>query len=185
MSSDDAGKMGTEALDALQSLMAGQLEQHKNTPQAQTGVDLKKTKPGEKFDIYKCDYPWIDAQNDKRELRLAYECLKEDGGFPDLMLYCLKKLKQVDRNFRTAEDFNNFTPQEAKAANDDVLSFLADMSKADQRLRAQHEKSSEIFDNMKENQNDLNEGYAGEYNRKKKAEDERLKGNEYMKSKEY
>ena len=59
------------------------------------------------------------------------------------------------------------------------------MSKADQRLRAQHEKSSEIFDSMKENQNDLNEGYAGEYNRKKKAEDERLKGNEYMKSKEY
>ena len=38
---------------------------------------------------------------------------------------------------------------------------------------------------MKENQNDLNEGFAGEYNRKKKAEDERLKGNEYMKSKEY
>lgn len=31
----------------------------------------------------------------------------------------------------------------------------------------------------------MNEGFAGEYNRKKKAEDERLKGNEYMKSKEY
>ena len=47
-------------------------------------------------------------------------------------------------------------------------------------------KDSEIFDSTKENNNAMNEqGYAGEYNRKKKAEDERLKGNEYMMSKEY
>ena len=44
----------------------------------------RKTKPGESFDIYKCDYPWVDACDDKREMRLAYECMKEDGGFPDL-----------------------------------------------------------------------------------------------------
>jgi peptidylprolyl isomerase len=31
----------------------------------------------------------------------------------------------------------------------------------------------------------LNDGYAGEYNLKKKAENERIKGNEYMKSREY
>jgi hypothetical protein len=53
----------------------------------------RKTAPGEKFDIYKCDYAWVDEEDDKREMRLAYECMKEDGGFPDLTAYCLKRLK--------------------------------------------------------------------------------------------
>lgn len=43
-----------------------------------------KTKKGEKFDIFKVDYPWVEKCNDKREMRLAYEAMKEDGGFPDL-----------------------------------------------------------------------------------------------------
>jgi hypothetical protein len=30
------------------------------------------------------DYPWVEKCNDKREMRLAYEAMKEDGGFPDL-----------------------------------------------------------------------------------------------------
>ena len=155
-------------------------------PPAAGAPDGRKTKQGEKFDIYKCDYPWVDAQTDKREMRLAYECMKEDGGFPDLTDYCLKKLKALDPKFKTTGDFNNYTPDQAKEANDDVLGFLSDMKKADNKLRSQHEKNQSIFDNGfgKENQ-DLNDGYAGQYNEKKKAEDERIKGNEYMKSREY
>lgn len=94
-----------------------------------------KTKKGEKFDIYKVDYPWIDACTDKREIRLAYECVKEDGGFPDLANYCLKRLKQLDPRYKSEEDFNKYTPQEEKAANADVLAFLKDMDKNDRKLR--------------------------------------------------
>jgi len=43
-----------------------------------------KTRSGEKFDIMKVDYQWVDGCEDKRELRLAYEALVEDNGFPDL-----------------------------------------------------------------------------------------------------
>ena len=43
-----------------------------------------KTKKGEKFDIFKVDYPWVEKCQDKREMRLAYEAMLEDGGFPDL-----------------------------------------------------------------------------------------------------
>ena len=108
-------------------------------------VSQSKTKSGQTFDIYKCDYPWVDKCDDKREMRLAYECMKADGGFPDLTNYCLKKLKNLDRNYKTEEDFNNCTPEEARAANDDVLSFLSDMKKADLKLK-QEERSDQIFD---------------------------------------
>ena len=88
-------------------------------------ANANKTKKGEKFDIYKVDYPWIEACTDKREMRLAYECVKEDGGFPDLTLACQKKLKELDPKFKTTEDFNKYSPQEEKAANADVLAFLS------------------------------------------------------------
>jgi hypothetical protein len=90
-----------------------------------------KTKPGQSFDIYKCDYPWVDSCTDKREMRLAYECMEKDGGFPDLTNYCLKKLKSLDPKYKTSVDFNVYTPEEERAANADVLSFLTEMNKAD------------------------------------------------------
>jgi hypothetical protein len=53
----------------------------------------------------KVDYQWVDMMNDKRELRLAYEALVEDRGFPDLIKYCCDKLKKVDKKFKSPEDF--------------------------------------------------------------------------------
>ena len=46
-----------------------------------------------KFDIYKVDYAWVDKETSKKELKAAWNCLKEDGGFPDLQAYVLKRLK--------------------------------------------------------------------------------------------
>ena len=77
-----------------------------------------------KFDIYKIDYAWLEKETSKKELRGAYQCLKEDGGFPDLLAACLKRLKEVDKGFKTTDDFNNATAEEIAAANDDVLDFL-------------------------------------------------------------
>jgi hypothetical protein len=57
--------------------------------------------------------------------------MEKDGGFPDLTNYCLKKLKELDPRYKTTVDFNKFTPEEERAANADVLSFLSDMNKAD------------------------------------------------------
>ena len=104
-----------------------------------------------KFDIFKIDYKWVDNENSKKELKGAYNCLKDDGGFPDLQAYVLKKLKQVDKNFKTAEDFNNATPEEIKAANNDVLDFLNQPSETDKKLRGPNaaessaKKSKDIF----------------------------------------
>lgn len=95
-----------------------------------------KTKHGEAFDIYKVDYPWVDNQTDKRELRLAYEALKQDAGFPDLSQYVLKRLKAVDTKFKTEEDFNKPDPVAEKAATEDVEKFLKEMTHTDAKLRA-------------------------------------------------
>lgn len=78
-------------------------------------------------------------------MRLAYECVRDDGGFPDLAFYCQKKLKQLDPKYKTAEDFNKYTPEEEQAANKDVLKFLADMNQNDKKLRSQTDDSKNIF----------------------------------------
>lgn len=115
-----------ENVDALNEIFKKQQDMPAPNQMPNAG---KKTKPGEKFDIYKCDYPWVDACDDKREMRLAYDCMREDGGFPDLTDYCLKKLKKLDPKYKTTADFNNYTPEQERAANADVLSFLSDMEK--------------------------------------------------------
>ena len=61
--------------------------------------------------------------------------MTEDGAFPDLLKACVKRLKVVDPNFKTKEDFNNYTPAEEAAANEDVLAFLDQMNEADKKLR--------------------------------------------------
>jgi hypothetical protein len=64
---------------------------------------------------------------DRKELRLAYQALKDDGGFPDLMKHTLARLKVIDPKFKTTEDFNKYTKADEAIANDDVLAFLDEM----------------------------------------------------------
>jgi hypothetical protein len=40
-------------------------------------------------------------------------------------------LKKLDPKYKTEQDFNNYTPDEEKAANADVLQFLKEMNNAD------------------------------------------------------
>ena len=147
-----------------------------------------------KFDIYKIDYAWIDKETSKKELRGAYNCLKDDGGFPDLQAYCLKKLKSVDKTFKTADDFNNATPEEIAAANSDITDFLNQASETDKKLRGNQanesskKRSKDIFDNtneMKAEPTAEQLAFAEEIETKKQAENEKNKGNEFMKSKEF
>ena len=104
-----------------------------NRPPAETSGDPRDRKP--KFDLFKVDFAWVEKETNRRELRGAYQALKEDNGFPDLLKAVTKKLKQVDPKFRTSSDFNNYTPADERAANDDVLAFLDEMNEADKKLR--------------------------------------------------
>jgi len=77
--------------------------------------------------------------------------LKKDGGFPDLTDYCLKKLKKLDPKYKTEQDFNNYTPDEEKAANADVLQFLKEMNNADRQLKQSAQDTNSSYDQYKEN----------------------------------
>ena len=149
-----------------------------------------------KFDIFKIDYKWVDNETSKKELKGAYNCLKDDGGFPELQAYVLKKLKQVDKTFKVTEDFNNATPEEVAAANNDVLDFLNQASETDKKLRGSNatessaKMSKDIFGNSKGNDkpaapSQAQLDFAEEIERKRTAENEKNKGNEFMKSKEF
>ena len=85
-------------------------------------MDPRDRKPT--FDLYKVDYNWVAKETSKRELKGAYNALKEDGGFPDLLMAVTKRLKVVDPKFKTAEDFNNYTAADEREANEDVMAFL-------------------------------------------------------------
>ncbi len=172
MSAEDLQRMAAQMLDNNMGSSDG------NQPPT---LAADKTRKGEKFDLLKVDYAWVDRCDDKRELRLAYEALEEDSGFPDLTAHCLKKLKSLDKRFKTAEDFNRYDPEEERRANEDVSAFLSEMAQTDQRLRDSAEDAAGDKENRGENHCD----FLSALQRKKKAEEERLKGNEYMKGKEY
>jgi hypothetical protein len=69
------------------------------------------------------------------------------------MNHCLKKLKLVDRNFRSEEDFKKVDPVAEKEANKDVMDWLREMNKTDNRLRQGGVDNNEIFSTGKENSN--------------------------------
>lgn len=76
----------------------------------------------------------------------------------------------------------NITSETRHAVDQDIATFLSDISQTDKRLTSQKEKQAEIFEGNKENKSA--NASIEQFERKKMAENERLKGNEYMKSKE-
>ena len=97
------------------------------------------------------------------------------------------RLKSLDPKFKTAEDFNNVTPAEAAAANDDVLAFLDEMNEADKKIRGEDtgSKSKAIFDDGPRQPSEEQRAFITSLENKRAAEDARYRGNEYMKAKEY
>lgn len=56
--------------------------------------------PKPKYDIGRVDFEFVEKCEDKKELLLAYEGLKEDGGFRDLERAVENKLKKLDPVFK-------------------------------------------------------------------------------------
>ena len=78
--------------------------------------------------------------------------LEEDGGFDHLLQAVVKRLKEVDTSFKTAADYNNYTFEEEKKANEDVLAFLDEMAANDRKIKeevsasAGNQNNQAIFD---------------------------------------
>ena len=130
----------------------------------------------EKYNIEKISFEWVEECKDRKEIKKAYEAIKEYGGYYDLEQALKKKLAELDPTFRRQIDERPLTKQEKETIENDLAMFLDSANYDDESLQGKHTKN--IFTNPKEEA-------AQRIGLKKKAENERLKGNDFMKSKEY
>ena len=143
------------------------------------------------YDLGRIDFDWVEKTEDKKELSKALEALREDGGFPHLTEAVEKRLASLDPAFKRRMESQNVSQEVKSAVAEDIQSFLDDIQKMDQKLSREtyerEEKEKDIFgvgNNENKNRNNLN-AQIEEIEKKKLAENERLKGNECMKAKEY
>lgn len=139
------------------------------------------------YDLQRVDFEWVKTTEDRKELTKALAALKEDSGFPHLTEAVEKRLAELDPVFKRKLDAMNISQATRSAVAQDIEDFLNDITQTDKKLsreKAKDEGSEDIFEKENRSNNTLN-SLVEEIERKKQSENERLKGNEYMKNKEF
>ena len=134
------------------------------------------SKPKPKYNIDKVSFEWVKNTNDKKEIKKAYEAIKAEGGFWDLEKALKDKLASIDPVFRRQISTKPISKEEKEAIDQEMDQFLASANHDDEDLQGKH--VTNIFSNPKEEA-------ANRIGIRKQAENERLKGNDLMKTKEY
>ena len=109
-------------------------------------------------------YEWLDKTNNPKMLKRALKLLKDDGNFfPDLSRAIDEKLQTIDLKYKKLK---------AKA-KEEILQFENEYKTKDNLIKETIEKKDESnYDIIR-------------LERKKEAQNEKIKGNELMKTKEY
>jgi len=128
----------------------------------------------DKLDLNAISYEWLDKTNDPKLLRKAIRLLKEDGGyFPDLEKAIDEKLQTLDLKYKKHKEAENITQEDIEKCKQEMLKFEEEYNKKDQIL----------IDN-RDNKDKRNYEII-KLERKQEANNEKIKGNELMKTKEY
>lgn len=88
-----------------------------------------------KYNIDKVDFDWVEKTTDVKELLKAYDALREDAGFPDLLRAVGERVVKLDPKQRSRVGNNRVSYEEEQIAARDIQDFLNDISKTDDRLR--------------------------------------------------
>ena len=128
----------------------------------------------DKLDLNAISYEWLEKTNDPKLLRKALRLLKEDGGyFPDLEKSIDEKLQTLDLKYKKHKEAENISQEDIDKCNQEMLKFEEEFNKKDQILidnrDSKEKKNYEIL----------------KLERKQEANNEKIKGNELMKTKEY
>ena len=119
-------------------------------------------------------YEWLEKTKDPKLLKKAIRLLKEDGGyFPDLEKAIDQKLQTLDLKYKKYKETENITQEDIDKAKQEMLKFEEEFNKKDKIL----------LENKEENNQKNYEILKIE--RKQEANNEKIKGNELMKTKEY
>ena len=128
----------------------------------------------DKLDLNAISYEWLEKTNDPKLLRKAIRLLKEDGGyFPDLEKSIDEKLQTLDLKYKKHKEAENISQEDIEKCKQEMLKFEEEFNKKDQILidnrDSKEKKNYEII----------------KLERKQEANNEKIKGNELMKTKEY
>ena len=128
----------------------------------------------DKLDINSISYEWLEKTNDPKLLRKAIRLLKEDGGyFPDLEKSIDEKLQTLDLKYKKHKEAENVTQEDINKCKEEMLKFEEEFNKKDQILIDNRDnKDRRNYEILK-------------LERKQEANNEKIKGNELMKTKEY
>jgi len=141
------------------------------------------------FDLNRVDYEWIEKTSKVKDLKKAWYALEQDAYFPDLQRACGEKIIQLDPSFRrVVEGEQKLSAAEEADINNDLLDFLSTANKTDQQLRSlgvEDQENKSIFSNSGPSGNSPAMSLAEQLEKQRIAENERLKGNECVKSKDY
>ena len=127
----------------------------------------------DKLDINMISYEWLDKTTDPKLLKKGIRLLKEDGGyFPDLEKAIDEKLKTVDLKYKKRKETENVSQEDIDKCKSELLKFEEEYSKKDKILLNNKDTTEKNYDIIK-------------LERKQEANNEKIKGNELMKTKEY
>ena len=128
----------------------------------------------DKLDLNTITYEWLEKTNDPKLLKKALRLLKEDGSyFPDLEKSIDEKLQTLDLKYKKHKEAENVSQEDIEKCKQEMLKFEEEFNKKDQIL----------IDN-KDNKDKRNYEIL-KIERKQEANNEKIKGNELMKTKEY
>ena len=113
-------------------------------------------------------YEWLDKTNNPKMLKRALKLLKDDGNFfPDLSKAIDEKLQSIDLKYKKLKQTETISAEDIAKAKEEILQFENEYKTKDNLIKETIEKKDE-----------------SNY-RKKEAQNEKIKGNELMKTKEY
>jgi tetratricopeptide (TPR) repeat protein len=129
----------------------------------------------EKLDINMISYEWLERTNKPKLLKKALKILKDDGNyFPDLYNAIDNKLQTLDLKYKQQKETNNITSEDIEKVKQEMLKFEEEYRNTDKIIN----------DNKELNKFQINYDLI-RLERKKEAQNEKIKGNELMKTKEY
>jgi tetratricopeptide (TPR) repeat protein len=119
-------------------------------------------------------YEWLDKTNNPKMLKRALKLLKDDGNFfPDLSRAIDEKLQTIDLKYKKLKETESVSKEDIEKAKEEILQFENEFKTKDALIKETIEKKDESnYDIIR-------------LERKKEAQNEKIKGNELMKTKEY
>lgn len=124
------------------------------------------------LDLNMISYEWLEKTSNPKLLKKALQLLKDDGNyFPELSKAIDDKLQLVDEKYKKKKQNENISEEDIQKCKEELLQF-----------EAQSKQNDKII-NQKTSGNNSNDLIMLLH--QKEAENEKIKGNELMKTKEF